>query len=876
MSTRARPPRKPSGQVILSNASVSNNDNSGSIGATRVQDVFLKVEQSGQDARAWFETEYGMGEVLFHHGQMVRARLGGARGQTALLRLLSVTDGRYGVESCSVAPGPQLIGGVKALLELHNSRKSEWNDLCAHAPPLSSVLRLTASGAEVRDTARGIQRVMLVLIDGRRTLMQVLEESSFDPVEALRVVTKAVDDSLVQFAQQPSTLFPLASAGDASGVLPRMMAPAPVPHLQPAGQSLSSGPPSWRHATLVGLGTSSAKPEAKSGLAPAPIIDVGRGGQGSPEPSVSRFESTSDALQNASTSVEQRSLVKTVIHGFGAGRNASSARALAEISARGSMQDASDKGTRSQGLSDNRSDSSLPPSPIVDVSTVVASNREQAPHDAGPLSAAFPAGSVVAKPDGQRRYVDRYEILLRIGRGGMGTVYLARLSSSNVGFRRLFALKLLRSHLSSDTQAAKDFLDEARVAGYLHHANVVAVYDAGFHGKQPYLVMDYVEGCNFKQLMRGLPSRSPYLLLPVMIDALAGLHAAHTLQDETGTDLKLVHCDVSPENLLVGVDGTCRLTDFGIARKASYLFGATTRGKPGYVAPEQITGRTFDHRADIFSMGVVLWSALTGKVLFTGDTVEEILDQLCHKPIPAPSSVGAQSYEALDQVILKALARDPNDRFESAEAMMSALSRAAMAHDGLATTKEIASWVREAAGAELAQRRLAILDASRSDDSLPPDGDRGHSEETSKGRSPERASRGVPPESINSSVPPRPAADASNDHHSQPAFDPEIVSRPMSSAPPSASPQSLIDVQALFYGKDEVLNAARSAPPLGVGFDSNPPVSAAPIRKRIRLWIVAVVAVSLVVALLVTVLASRSKRTTHEAPSASGSSLASH
>ena len=155
---------------------------SGSLGETRVQDVLFEIEQSSHDARAWFETEYGMGEILFHRGQMVKARLGAARGQTALLRLLAITEGQYGVESTTIAEESPILATVNSLIELHEARKAEWKELCGSAPPMSSVLRLTGSGAEVRDSSRGIQRVVLVLIDGRRTLVQVLEESSFDPV----------------------------------------------------------------------------------------------------------------------------------------------------------------------------------------------------------------------------------------------------------------------------------------------------------------------------------------------------------------------------------------------------------------------------------------------------------------------------------------------------------------------------------------------------------------------------------------------------------------------------------------------------------------------------------------------------------------------
>ncbi len=690
----------------MSNASSFNDSNTGNLGDTRVHDILSGLEKSAQDARVWFETEYGMGEVLFQNGKIVKARLGGARGQTALLRLLAVNDGKYGIESCSVAAGVAIVPDVQSLAELHSSRKAEWNELCSNAPPLSSVLRLTASGADVRDSSRGIQRVILVLIDGRRNLMQVLEESSFEPVETLKVVTKAIDDGLVQQAAQLSTLFPLATAGDASGILPRFATPAPLPRLDPTSPGPTGGSASWRHATLVGLGTHrSVTAESARSLSPSPIIDLGHGSPASAK----------------SGAPEVSSLVKTVIHGFGLGRRASSARALAAATTKSIESNPAIQARVANAGALPRTDIEDAPRPIVDVTASPSIEVDKGSNDEpGQALEEVPTGAASPQDDGQKRYIDRYEILLRIGRGGMGTVYLCRLSSANVGFRRLFALKLLRSHLSSDTQAAKDFLEEARVAGHLHHSNVVAVYDAGFHRKQPYLVMDYVEGCSFKELMRSLPSRSPYLLLPIVIDALRGLHAAHRLQDETGNDLRLVHCDVSPENMLVGVDGTCRLTDFGVARKADRALGATTRGKPGYVSPEQIAGQSLDHRADIFSMGVVLWAALTGKRLFTGETVEEILQQVCNKPIPPPSTLGAQSTPTLDAIILRALSRDPKGRFDSAEEMLTALSQAAISQDGLATSKEIASWVREAAGTELTQRRLAILDASRSTPTIPP------------------------------------------------------------------------------------------------------------------------------------------------------------
>jgi serine/threonine-protein kinase len=822
--------------VILSSATSSNLGKSGALGETRVSDVLLEVEQAATDARVWFETEYGMGEVLFHRGQMVKARLGGARGQTALLRLLAINEGKYSIEHCSVAEDMVIVQDVKNLIELHNSRKAEWKELCGSAPPLSSVLRLTASGADVRDSSRGIQRVILVLIDGRRTLMQVLEESSFDPVEALKIVTKALDDDLAQIAPQATSLFPLAPAGDASGVLPRFVPPAAVPRLDPMSPGVEPSPPTWRHATLVGLGIKSSassntgdepaktgravvtpasdeRSERVDGLAPAPIIDISR-----------RSAETLGA--DVGRGPDVNSLVKTVI-GFDAGGT----KGILEASPKGPLQYALGRTAKDEA----------PRQRIVDISPDSATRPQHGP-PAGPTSLSSEYTAAGPTAEGQRRYIDRYEILLRIGRGGMGTVYLARLSSSDVGFRRLFAVKLLRSHLSLDTQAAKDFLEEAKIAGYLHHANVVAVYDAGFHGKQPYLVMEYVEGCSLKQLTHGVANRSPYFLLPIVIDALAGLQAAHTLQDELGVELKLVHCDVSPENMLVGVDGTCRLTDFGMARKANRVPGATTRGKPSYVAPEQVTGKTFDHRADIFSMGVVLWGALTGKRLFAGETVEETIAQVCSKRIVPPCEAGAQSFRELDDIVMRALSRDPNDRFESAEEMMTALGRAAAKQQGLATPKEIASWVRDAAGTELTQRRLAILDASRNNPTIPPAPDDG-ARAVAVSASPVQVAREplVQNTQFRSSSAPPAGSERSN-------------------APPAVI-RSDSDISAFFYGSDDSLvDIPRSARPAQVR--AVPKTPRTPLQWQVIVkqpWVMVSLLALVVTVILILLVRSRSQ-----------------
>lgn len=316
---------------------------------------------------------------------------------------------------------------------------------------------------------------------------------------------------------------------------------------------------------------------------------------------------------------------------------------------------------------------------------------------------------------GDPRFVSRYEVLTRIGHGGMGTVYLCRLNSE-VGFRRLFALKILRRHLIDDEQAAQKFLEEARLSGAMHHPNVVSVLDAGFDGSQPYLVMDYVEGASLKQLLSAdAERRPPELILPVILDALAGLQAVHTLQGDDGKPLNVVHCDISPENLLVGLDGACRLADFGVARQGTdHVRGQTAIGKPSYMAPEQVVGARIDCRADLFAFGAMLYGALSGVKLFEAPTVEETLRRVCNAPIDPPSHVGLRPPPSLDFVCMKALERDPNRRFSSAQEMFLELRQVALRENLLAPASMVAEWVRQTVGPDLAQRRLMVLDRPRS------------------------------------------------------------------------------------------------------------------------------------------------------------------
>jgi len=316
--------------------------------------------------------------------------------------------------------------------------------------------------------------------------------------------------------------------------------------------------------------------------------------------------------------------------------------------------------------------------------------------------------------------VGRYEVLARLKRGGMGSVYMCRLTGT-AGFRRLFAMKVLHGHLAEQRESLVAFFHEARVLGELHHPNIVGIADVGTP-HEPYIVMDYVEGGSLAELFRVTSTgRDPALVISIVLDALHGLSYAHSARDENGEPLELVHCDVTPHNLLVGIDGTCRVTDFGIARTRKELGNTSlVQGKPGYLAPERLRQHPADHRSDVFSMGVVLYIGLTGTEPFRGSTQEESFELVLRGRVQPPSEVGLRPPPALDWVCMKALASDPNARFGSAEEMAQQLHRVADRENLLTSASEVGRWVKASLGPTLAARRAASLRGTSYTDPPPP------------------------------------------------------------------------------------------------------------------------------------------------------------
>jgi eukaryotic-like serine/threonine-protein kinase len=323
-----------------------------------------------------------------------------------------------------------------------------------------------------------------------------------------------------------------------------------------------------------------------------------------------------------------------------------------------------------------------------------------------------PGGSRFFSHDDDARWLDRYELICEIASGGMATVFLARLRGAG-GFQRLVAIKLLHPDLASDPKFVDMFLAEARIAAQIHHAHVVPIVEIGSSDRGYYLVMEYIEGVTLAQLnQRVAMSELPVprrIALRVVLDALAGLHAAHELTDETGKPLGLVHRDCSPQNIIIGVDGAARLMDFGVARATTRLSNTQTgtlKGKVAYMAPEQIKQGRLDRRADLFAMGVILWECLAGRTLFRAESKIDIILDALNAPVPRLSEVTAGVPPELEAVCVKALSRVREERFNTAVEMAEAIEQGG--REAIATSREVESFLVKLFGRDFNERRTAI------------------------------------------------------------------------------------------------------------------------------------------------------------------------
>jgi eukaryotic-like serine/threonine-protein kinase len=309
--------------------------------------------------------------------------------------------------------------------------------------------------------------------------------------------------------------------------------------------------------------------------------------------------------------------------------------------------------------------------------------------------------------------VGRYTLHGEIASGGMAVVYFGMLMGP-VGFSRPVAIKRLHKNLARDPLIRDGFIDEARLVSRIRHPNVVPVLDVVDENDELLLVMEYVHGESLQELIRAARTKGQRIplriVLAIMTSVLHGLHAAHEATTETGEPLNIVHRDVSPQNVLVGVDGVTRVLDFGIARATVRLQNTgegIIKGKLAYMAPEQLGGVPVDRRADVFAASVLFWEMLAGRRLFVrDDNARVMVEKLLSGTIEAPSVHAPDVPKLLDAIALHGLTRNPEQRFATAREMALALER----FGDLARPTEVAEWVDGLAAEAIAARKDRLKD----------------------------------------------------------------------------------------------------------------------------------------------------------------------
>lgn len=310
----------------------------------------------------------------------------------------------------------------------------------------------------------------------------------------------------------------------------------------------------------------------------------------------------------------------------------------------------------------------------------------------------------------------RYEVLKRLATGGMATVHLARAIGVG-GFERVVAIKVMHPQYAAEGDFVTMFLDEARLAARIRHPNVVPTLDIQQSDQGLFLVMEFIDGPSLQQVVKATGARPGGIPLGIglriLVDTLAGLHAAHELTDDEGHPQNLIHRDVSPVNVLLGVDGIARLTDFGVARAEARLSstrGGQLKGKVPFMPPEQLMNEELDRRCDVYAAGAVAWEVLTGTRLFRADSEGALLTQILAGNPPSPRELLPTLPTPIEAAVMRALARSRADRHATAAAFCDALEAAAeSAGVPIATSRSVAAFLEGAGFKKLDPKELATL-----------------------------------------------------------------------------------------------------------------------------------------------------------------------
>ncbi len=326
---------------------------------------------------------------------------------------------------------------------------------------------------------------------------------------------------------------------------------------------------------------------------------------------------------------------------------------------------------------------------------------------------------MAANSDTHRQF-GKYNLLAHLATGGMADILLA--SHAGIGgFEKLLVIKRILPHLAREQHFIEMFFDEARIAAMLNHPNVVQIFDLGCVDNQYFIAMEYLPGESLAMVIKTARTRNeplpPHLAAGIILQAAEGLHHAHTAVSPDGRPLCIVHRDVSPQNLFVLYDGGVKVVDFGIAKAA--MRSTTTRtgtlkGKYSYMSPEQINGMALDARSDVFSLGVVLWECLTMRKLFRQEGELKLLQSITNEDAPSPATVNPAVPEPLCRITAKALARDRDQRYASAQDLRLALAQYLKTVEEDADTVAIGRFMRRIFAERIEKKRQLIEDARES------------------------------------------------------------------------------------------------------------------------------------------------------------------
>ncbi len=312
--------------------------------------------------------------------------------------------------------------------------------------------------------------------------------------------------------------------------------------------------------------------------------------------------------------------------------------------------------------------------------------------------------------------IGKYVVKHKLAEGGMAEIYLATATGPE-GFEKEVVIKRVRSFLADDEGFVGMFIAEARLASRLNHANVVQIFDFDKHEDSYYLAMEYVRGCSLWELRKRCREKGvsmpPVLVAHIGAQVAAGLHYAHRLKGADGAPLHLVHRDVTPHNVLLSFDGAVKLTDFGIAKAGNKLTQpGMLKGKFAYMSPEQSRGEELDARTDTFALGVVLWEMLTGGRLFDGDSELAVLRAVQESVIAPPARLNPDVPAELDEVVSMALARNPEERFQTAGEMERALAQCVLRQARSVDDTDVGAFLRHVYGVPYTQVLPAVAERS--------------------------------------------------------------------------------------------------------------------------------------------------------------------